>query len=97
MALYDVYIEEFSLERGAPIGKIAWSTRKRASSRVEALLKAMPEIKRKVLPRITDSTIKFISVFVGRYKSITEPAFRLEPIQITRGGKLRRPGLYIRS
>ena len=82
--LFNVAIMEQSLTR-KQVGsdEVAFHIRKRANSRKEALEKALPKIRKEVLP-LADPSIKYISVFVGRVGNKTGAAFRLTPIQIVR-------------
>jgi len=87
---FNLYIETQSLTRERVKGGTAiWSKRVLADTRTEALDKCLPEIRAKVLP-LADPSIKYVSVFAGRVGSVTEAAFRLNPIQIVRETGKRR-------
>jgi hypothetical protein len=87
MKTYRLYISEMSIKRGAP-DRAIWRRNVLADSYREALIKCLPEIKKKVLPLITDETIKKVAVYVGRKGIPSEFAGRLEPIRITREGTI---------
>ncbi len=89
--LYNIAIMRYSTTREkVRTDEVAFKVRKRAKSRMEALEKALPQIREEVLP-IVDPTIKYISVFAGRVGDVTGAAFRLTPIQVVREtGEIRR-------
>lgn len=89
---YNVAIFEGSVKRTNDAA--AWRTLvyKRvvlANSRTAAIEKCLPEIRKNVLSKITDETIRFVSVFCGVKGSVSGAAERLTPIQITRDGEIR--------
>ena len=68
---------------------VSYHRRVRASDRMEAIQKCLPDIQQNVLPHV-DSSIKYVSVFAGRVGH-GGMALRLCPIQIVRAtGQIRR-------
>ena len=84
MALYNVGIMRYCITR-EHVGsdEVAFHVRKRASSRMEAVEKALPQIAKEILP-LVDPSIKYVSVNAGRVGDVTGAAFRLCTIQIVR-------------
>lgn len=88
--LFTVGIMEQSLTREV-VGSdnVAYCRRVRADSRAGALGKCLPDIVENVLP-LCDTSIVFVSVYIGRKGSVTGAAFRLAPVQIVRATGKRR-------
>ena len=80
--IYNVYIVRGSIERGGSQRELVYRRRAKATSRLGALRRRLPEIRRQVLSKIEDPTIKYVSVYVGRKGSVTGAAFRMRPIQV---------------
>ncbi len=84
--LYDIYLaavsykEEFRppLKIGIGSEAPAFHVRKRAGSRLEALQKAMPLIRRE-FPKLRGTRL---AVFIGRYRCPSEAASRMVPLTI---------------
>ena len=82
MTKYNIAIMRHGLTRErVATDEVSFHVRKLATSRLAALEKALPQIKKEVLP-LADPTIKFISAYVGKVGSKTGSASRLSPIQI---------------
>lgn len=77
---FELYIEKQSTTREqVPSGRPVWSKRVLASTSREALIKCLPEIRTKVLPKV-DPSIEFVSVYIGQKGESS----RMHPIQIVR-------------
>jgi len=87
MKRYVLYILKRSIDRKEPlfldVGQVnmEWSKVVLANSRTHAVEKCHEDIG-KIIGKITDPSIKFVSVFVGLKNSVTEKAERLNPIQV---------------
>jgi len=84
MKLYSVYVSNWAISRNSrQAEKAVWVARFHASSRLGALVKALPEIRKVVLPA-ADPTIVYVSVHVGETKNPSAFASRLHPFQVNR-------------
>lgn len=89
MSLFNVYITKASISRESD--PTAWRTviyRKcvRSSSRIAALEKCLPDIRKTIIPQV-DKSIKRVAVYVGRKGIPSLAANRLEPYRITNDGE----------
>ena len=80
MKTYTVGILAGSLVRGLPSDLVAMKVTVRAADRMQAAIKAYPNIM-DIAQGITDRTIKYISVYVGRADVPSEYPMRLHPFQ----------------
>jgi hypothetical protein len=86
---FTVGISEGAIHRTGSFSRRVYRRRVLANNRIEALSKCLPEIRRKVLPKV-DEEIRYVSVNVGETYSVTGSASRLTPIQINaRTGRIR--------
>ena len=86
---FTIGISEGAIRRTGSLSRVIYRRRVFADNRVAALSKCLPEIRRKVLPKV-DESIKYVSVHVGETHSVTGRASRLRPIQINvRTGRIR--------
>ena len=92
MKRYTVYIS--GIYWGGSSDSVQFVKRVNSTSRINALLKCLPEII-SVISSLPDN-YKKISVNVGLTFSITSRASRLDAIQIDRSGKLVNPQFYIK-
>ena len=88
MRFYRLYITENAIDRAGDGNKVIWQRTVKATSRIGALHKCLPQIRKQVLTLIEDDTIRFVSVYCGR-RGHTNAANRMQPIQLTRDGAIR--------